>query len=44
MSCLKDGEGASDCVEDVLVEVPSILLPYMEGVLCENVSATAYCR
>ena len=36
MSHLKGSKGASDCVEDVLVKVPSILLPYMEGVLCEN--------
>ena len=29
-------EGASNCVEDVLVEVLSILLPHMEDVLHEK--------
>ena len=36
MSCPKGGEGASDYVSDVLGEVLSITLPYMEGVLREK--------
>ena len=36
MSRLKGDEGASDCVHDVLVEVLSIALPYMDRVLREK--------
>ena len=36
MSRSKGGEGASDCVHDVLVEVLSIALPYMDYVLREK--------
>ena len=36
MSRPKGGEGASDCVHDVLVEVLSIALPYMDRVLREK--------
>ena len=36
MSRPKGGEGASDCVHDVLVEVLSIALPYMDCVLREK--------
>ena len=32
----KGGEGASDCVHNVLVEVLSIALPYMDHVLREK--------
>ena len=33
---MSHGEGASNCVHDVLVEVLSIALPYMDRVLCEK--------
>ena len=40
MSRPKGGEGASDCVHDVLVEVLSIALPYMDRVLREKTCHT----